>query len=280
MEHRRGILFILFLMAFGILFTVGFVVMFHEVGGYIFQRDEKIVFSEVSNSPWFMIFMQVMIMIVPLFIWLSVFGEKIKNHLPNERLGKKNVLYVIALSLLIMPLANIISGLTSIFFPNEVSEIVYGALENNPLVPMLLAVAVAPAICEEIVFRGYLQSTFKNKPLIIMLLANGFFFAIIHHSPQQFFYTFAMGIFFAYIVHATRSIFASIISHFVMNASSVILAWLSLSHPEPSEQPELLPALMSWGVIAIFTTTAAVFLFRKFVAHNNRKKEDPTSGGG
>jgi len=285
-SHRRGIYFALFLMLFRFFFNVILSVIFSLVDRFILHETEMNMLAIVT-SPWFMIFGLVMTLLVPLAIWLAVFGEKINNNLPHMRLGKRNILLIIGISLMLNPVANVISGITSLFFPNEIAGIMQGVIEDYPLFLILLAVAITPAICEEVVFRGYIQSAYKNKSLLTMLLMNGFFFAIIHQSPQQFFYAFAMGIIFAYMVYATRSIRAGVIAHFIMNASSIMLAWIA-SHilnymeslqlktepeniPELSEQAQILTAVAFWGVIAMFTSTAAVFLFREFITHNKKR---------
>ncbi|MCL2224839.1 MAG: CPBP family intramembrane metalloprotease [Defluviitaleaceae bacterium] len=296
-EHRRGLYFMIFLLLYGFLFSIAISVILYSLEWYILH-DTDIGLREIVSSPWFIIFTQVAGFLVPLGIWLHLSAEKINQHLPPMRLGKRNIILIVGISIMLMPAANVVSGITMLFFPNQISGFVMVLLENQPLFLVLLALAVTPAICEEVVFRGYIQSTYRYKPFITMVLANGLFFAVIHQSPQQFFYTFIMGIIFAYMVHATQSIRAGVISHFVMNATSILFVWFSLrmaevaerlqEHAESltaelateyiytapaeiSEQMQILIAIALWGVIAIFTTTAAVFLFRDFSRHNKKR---------
>lgn len=292
MTHRRGLLFMLFLLLFGQIFRIVISVAFFTF--YSPLREMGIDLNAVFESPWMIIFVQIMTLLVPLAIWLGILRENVNQHLPCIRLGKLNILLIVGISLMLIPAMNVISGITTFFFPNEIGEIMQGMVQNHTLsllLLMLLAVAVTPAICEEVVFRGYLQSTYKNKSFWTMALMNGLFFAVVH-SPQQFFYCFVMGIIFSYMVHTTRSIRAAVISHFVLNASSILLLWVATWILEVGSrfveyyteyQPEIemvyesnelldfIMALMFWGVIAIFSTTAAAFMLREFSAHNKKR---------
>jgi len=278
MEHRRGILFMLFLM----ISTVAFLFLIPMFP------------APFLSSLWFVIFQQIIRFLVPLALWLAFFKEKVNQHLPHMRLGTINIIYIIGLSLLLQPAMNVISGLTTIFFPNDMSEFVLEQM-NQPYLLLILAIAVTPAICEEVIFRGYIQSTYKNKPLITMMLINGLFFGIMHLNPHQFLYAFIMGIIFAYMVHATRSIRAGIISHFIINASQITLPWVLLrfaglvedaseefgivNNIEPVDsiadfdfsQPEVIITFVILGIMAIGATVCAVILFREFAKHNQKR---------
>lgn len=211
MEHRRGLFFMIFWMGYSVVFS--FLI-------------SLFIPREIINSLWFIIFYQVGIFLLPLAIWLAIFREKINSHLPHMRLGKMNIIYIIGLSLTIQPVMMLIGFITNVIAPNEVPVMLdeFGAV--YPVLFIILVIGITPAICEEVVFRGYIQSTYKNKPFWTMALINGLFFGIMHRNLHQFSYAFAVGILFAYMVYATRSIRAAVISHFVINASQVSLFFL------------------------------------------------------
>ena len=244
----------------------------------------------VVSSPWFIIFRQLFVLLLPLGIWLGIHKEKINPHLPHMRLGNTNIVYIIALSLLLQPAMMAVSGITSIFFPNEIGEMVL-SLTDYPYLLLILAIAVTPAICEEVVFRGYIQSTYKNKAFWTMALINGLLFAIMHLNPQQFPYAFIMGIIFAYMVHATRSIRAGVIAHFIMNASQITLMYVisimveredisdeitttsgyTASASAVPSQIEMIVTFTILGIIALAVTVLAAYVFRLFVLHNRKR---------
>jgi len=242
-------------------------------------------------SLWFQMFFQITALLLPLAIWLAFFRERVNQHLPHMRLGKTNLLYIAGLSIFLQPVLMIISGLTNLIFPNEIAQFVMGQVEY-PFWVLILVVAITPAICEEVVFRGYIQSTFKGKPFWIAALINGLLFAIFHFNAHQFFFTFFAGIFFAYIVHATRSIRAAVISHFILNASQVTIMWILMNMPVEEEYypgdiyfdapPEIAdPAIIGaivfiilFAFILIGSSVVSIYLFRGFVRHNKKRVDD------
>ncbi|MCL2456863.1 MAG: CPBP family intramembrane metalloprotease [Defluviitaleaceae bacterium] len=241
MAHRRGLFFMLFLMFYFLFASTALV----------------LVFGEAAESPWAMVFFQSVAFLLPLAVWLGIFRENVNQHLPHIRLGATNIIYIVGLSFLLQPAMVAISGISAIFFPNEMGEFLLEQM-HYPLWLLIIGFAVTPAICEEVIFRGYIQSTFKGKPFVVTAFVNGLFFGIIHFSAQQFFYAFAMGIIFAYFVHATRSIRASVISHFILNASQISLLWWAVRYEEKNaeqiEAAEELLANMDFGAGEIFSS--------------------------
>jgi len=187
----------------------------------------------------------------------------------------------------LQPAMMLISSISSLFFTNHVTEMMYGALEQ-PIWLILLAMAVTPAIVEELVFRGYLQAQHSNFPIKQAALLNGLFFGIIHLNPQQFSYAFVLGIIFAYMVYYTRSIWAGILPHFIFNASQGLLgrwAFNTAANPEPVYEAPITWALMEsnpelagvivMAVITLFASPIIISLFVALVKHNKSRVEVP-----
>ncbi|MCL2839894.1 MAG: CPBP family intramembrane metalloprotease [Defluviitaleaceae bacterium] len=266
MEHRRGSAFMLFMLIFYVIFMMVFSLIVSRFGAEFMVR--------VFSSPWSIVFRYLMTFILPLVIWLTVTRCKLASYLPSKRIDKMNIIFIIFLSIFLQPLMMFISGISSLFFPNQASAVV-GGMMAQPLWLLILAFAVTPAICEEIIFRGYIQSAYRHYPFIFVALINGLFFAIIHLSFQQFLYTFAMGIIFAYVVHYSRSIFAGILMHFMMNTMQIFLLWWTHISgveliPTWGTFYERLSTIMGVGLVALLTTPCAVILFKSFLSHNRQ----------
>lgn len=85
-----------------------------------------------------------------------------------------------------------------------------------------LAFAVAPAICEELAFRGFLLSGFERsgrERLAIML--SGLAFGIIHMIPQQVLNAAVLGMVLGLIAVRTRSLLPGVLFHLLYNGLEV-----------------------------------------------------------
>jgi hypothetical protein len=88
---------------------------------------------------------------------------------------------------------------------------------------VIILVAVTPAICEEALFRGFVQKSFeqKYKPIYSILITSAFF-GIYHFSPYGTIALIALGIYFGYAAYKSDSIFVSMVLHFLNNFFAVI----------------------------------------------------------
>ncbi len=93
----------------------------------------------------------------------------------------------------------------------------------------LFFLAVIPAICEELLFRGALIGSLnliiKNKHVVIVLSA--IIFSAIHMQFFSFMSRFALGLVLGYAYVYSGSIIPAMIAHFVNNAISVITFYFS-----------------------------------------------------
>lgn len=93
----------------------------------------------------------------------------------------------------------------------------------------ILLVGVAPAICEEFLFRGVLQSQLQRfMPKQASVWVQAFIFSFIHFQFLGFFPRFIMGIGFGYLRLWTGSLWPAMVAHFANNTFSTIVAYLAL----------------------------------------------------
>jgi sodium transport system permease protein len=97
---------------------------------------------------------------------------------------------------------------------------------------LLLLVAVTPAVCEEVVFRGVLfQGLTREERMWHAVLASALVFGAFHLSGEtaiRFLPTAWIGVLMGIVVWRTRSIFCSMLMHFVNNGLAVVV----VSRPE------------------------------------------------
>jgi sodium transport system permease protein len=109
---------------------------------------------------------------------------------------------------------------------------------------LLLAVALTPAVCEELVFRGVLlQGLGRSLTMARAVTVSALLFGAFHLSFEtavRFLPTFWLGLLLAYVVWHTRSLFPAVLMHFVNNALVVVLIStpaLRERFADPSGQP-------------------------------------------
>lgn len=112
------------------------------------------------------------------------------------------------------------------WLPDSTSQMEQMAVwfQKEPLWMNILVAAVAPAICEEMLFRGFLFGTMKEKwkPWLAILLS-GIIFGLYHMSLIKAVTISMLGIVFAYVVHRSDSIFCSMLMHLCNNGLAVLL---------------------------------------------------------
>lgn len=169
------------------------------------------------------IFGQLALFVPLILICLAIAKEAPKNVLMINRISLMDIVLSIILAIAIEPLMTLLSLLSTLIFPNEVSEYLYQTIDS-PLIYSIIAVAVIPAFFEELFFRGIVFSHLKNVSLKKACIIAGLLFGFGHFSAQQFLYAFAMGIISCIVVYRTKSIFPTMILHFTINFSQLMLS--------------------------------------------------------
>ena len=85
------------------------------------------------------------------------------------------------------------------------------------LVIYTILIAIMPAICEELLFRGLMLNGLAKYGKNIAVYVSAFAFMIMHGSPDQTVHQFILGVIFGYIVYYTGNLWLTIIIHFCNN---------------------------------------------------------------
>ncbi len=218
MKPTRGNLFFLLTLIYSIIFpyALGLLSYFVPSIGEFFVN---------LSTPNLIFFSQLLIVFLPTVIYFTFTGEDIIETIPIDRLSISNTLYILGISLFIIPVMLFLGVIGESFEPNKISESALDLL-NYPYLLGLLTMAVIPAIFEELFMRGAVLSNYRNIPIFKASLINGFFFGVFHTNMQQFFYAALLGFIFSYFVYYTKSIFSVILSHFIINGINVTYLYL------------------------------------------------------
>ncbi len=220
----------------------GFVVVFavYVVGGTLQARDPV---WGLAATLW---------ILLPLATWLSARGTARRAHetwtqvlalrVPHVAHAAAAILAAPAIALLarqlfawqrsVLPLP---ASVERVALPIEIAGL--------PLVGQVLLLAVSPAICEELFFRGALLSGMRRDLAAWRVIAwQAFLFGAVHASIYRFVPTAVVGAALAALVLRTRSVVPAILLHLCYNTILVLgdrlpwladprLAWIGLAAP-------------------------------------------------
>lgn len=108
------------------------------------------------------------------------------------------------------------------------------SMDGFGFVGTLLAVALMPAVFEEIIFRGLLLKGMRSFGMVGAVLLNGALFALYHQNPAQTLYQFCCGAAFALMAIRAGSILPTMLSHFINNALILTLTKFGLDSFAPT----------------------------------------------
>lgn len=180
----------------------------------------------------------IVLILVPAIIYILVTKGNFKQILRLNKLSLKNIMITIVIAIISIPLSMCLSVIGVMFFKNNVGEFMTSMTTTTPLIIVLLLVAVMPAIIEEVSLRGVVLWGYNGQSKVKAALFTGLFFGIMHLDGHQFLGAAVLGFIMAYVVRVTNSIFSSMIIHFIINGSSVIILARSLSMTNSEEMIE------------------------------------------
>lgn len=129
--------------------------------------------------------------------------------------------------------------------------------KDQPVYMILFAMAIMPAVCEEMLFRGAIYGLLKRKfTSINCCIVVGILFGFFHLSGYRLLPTATLGVILTLMVYRTGSIFPSMLFHASHNALAIVLSSL----PESTWQNPgtILLAVISSaiGVFLVFAPTS------------------------
>ncbi len=217
---------------------------------------------------WFSSIVQIVYCTIPIigyFIWTKKNPKEVFRLYP---LGWKNLLLIIAFAFAIQPLMRFLSFFTSMFFPNVAQEFA-DALDGTSFIGTLITMAILPAFLEELSLRGVFLSGYRRLGTWKAIFCTALLFGLLHMNPQQFPYAFFAGLFFCFLVERTGSIWASIIPHFIINATNVISMFLPVAEDVATmEMPSNTVLLLYTGVGAFLSLPFLGLILYQFLKIN------------
>ncbi|RQO30335.1 hypothetical protein DBR32_12245 [Taibaiella sp. KBW10] len=188
---------------------------------------------------------QVLTFLLPALLFIYLIPERPKAFLSFKPVQGQSILWVILLSL---GLLSLILGSTPLIqslpfgkaadsLQEQRKQLESSMLQMKTIGDLLVrigVIALVPAICEEVFFRGIVQrftNSFIKNP-VWSIVAVSIFFASFHGSVYNFLPVAIAGFVLGLVYHYTGNIWYNIILHFFNNAIQVVQVYLISKHPE------------------------------------------------
>jgi hypothetical protein len=173
---------------------------------------------------------------------------------------------------------------------DDVVEKLASANSVGELALVVGVMALTPAVCEEVVFRGLIQRNFSRamSPLRTVIWT-GSIFGIYHLNPIQTLPLIAIGMYISYLRQTAGALWLCIVAHFAFNFFSVmgifILthgSWFGLSETMvqtlKNSEPEILsPMAIASAVISLLLFMLVLRQYHRAVSRSNSNKEHQTT---
>lgn len=141
------------------------------------------------------------------------------------------------------------------------------------LIVCYISLALIPAVCEELLFRGVIINCLKHKGEIFAVVLSAIMFALFHLSPIQLIYPICWGLLLGIVYLRTKNILFPIIMHFINNAFSITIQYFISSSSSGKFEPTIFLAIYSIITFAVWIL-AMVYIFKDFIQHNKTKSQN------
>lgn len=163
--------------------------------------------------------------VAPCLFYLYGNRISVKEYLPLRPLTGWQWVLLLPLAFCVDKIALFFNLLSQLFVKNEVVGSMATLVTEYPFPLALFVIAVLPALCEEIAYRGVFYKGYKSCGPWFAMLLSAFFFGIMHMDPNQFCYAFVLGFLFLMINEVMGSFLPSVLLHFYVNGRSVVLLY-------------------------------------------------------
>ena len=191
---------------------------------------EKRLAGDATASALSAIVLYGVVFLIPVVLYCYARGAAFVSRLRLRFFTGRHVILILLGSVFLISGATAISAFLCNRFPEAYAA---SAPMSNPLYVMdgtvigtlrtLLAFALVPALCEELVFRGVVTAEYETFGPGTAVIMSALTFAMIHFSFVRLPIYFFGGLVLSLVLYAGRSVFASWIVHFLYN-TFVLLA--------------------------------------------------------
>lgn len=174
------------------------------------------------------------------FTWIVVLLSTTKSNRPDflrlraPQNTTKNLIFAFLIVLAAQPLIMVMSWInlqipfseTYLEFELTQMKLIENYLRSDHVVLFtIFHVAMVPALCEEVLFRGYVLRNFEKSMLPwVAIVFSGVIFGLFHVRLTQFIPLAVLGMLLAWMTWKSGSLWPAIMAHFANNAAAVLFS--------------------------------------------------------
>lgn len=274
---------------FAALALIGIFILYQIVGGALTLILFGLDISAADTTGIRVVTMvgQILFLLLPTVILARLRFPSVTNIF---RLGGINVKEIAAVIIAVVALQQVLQGYLlvqeaiPVGFPpvvqrfiDEVKQMMkqmYDMLTAAESLPeflfVVLVIAVTPAVCEELLFRGLIQRTLERSSVerygLRAAVLAGVIFGLYHLNPFTLIPLMALGVYFGFVVYRTQNILPAIVAHFCNNFLACLVLYLRLDENfvalSPTERPDALILALNILLGAVVFLAATYYLVR------------------
>lgn len=222
-------------------------VLYQLLGGgltFLIAGSSEITRDNVSTIRFLTMLGQLLFILVPTLLFARLLNPRLLEVFPLKPLRFSESFFAILGLIFLQQILQIYLYFQEhLPFPPELRRIIDPLREGleemfrglvtadsvSELLIVLVVVAIAPAIIEELFFRGLVQSAFERavKPKNAAMIV-GIIFGLYHFNPFALLPLMALGWYFGYVRMRSQSVLIAMTAHFVNNAMAIFAVYLGM----------------------------------------------------
>lgn len=237
----------------------------------------------VTLPLWLQLMMGELVILVCIIGYCIASKVPLKQIIPHKKLHPGAVVLIMLFTGLVSPLVTVVNLLSQFLVPNEAAATME-VVKNLPLWVLFGIIALMPTLIEEIGFRGILLQNYRESGVWRGILLSAVLFGLMHMNLNQMLYATVLGILMALLVEATNSIYASMLMHFLINGSNVLMAYQQLQAGTMSTaelessieqlgmtyESMLIMTVLIYGMFAVIGLALAIPVYKKIASLSGR----------
>ncbi len=216
---------------------------------------------------------QFLFMLVPI-VWIIKRWHTIHvlSYARIARISPLELVVAVAATVCFVP----VSGAISEFFirklniPDFLAQLnaqIFTSYSSQELLFLIVAVCITPAVCEEMLFRGYVQRTLERTLGMKSVFITGVIFGLYHMQPLNLMSLSFLGILIGYFYYRSKSLVPCIFAHFTNNLLAV-LSLYKTKHEQTVFRVFDFEITFLGCIGALLFTSALIFLYHEITKKN------------